>query len=139
MMPVRHPSSVHWRRIAVAASAAVLVAFVAVCLVIGRQVDAAVTRAQKAHPVDGVSALILVVESRDTPVPERNRAIWALGQLGARAALPVLRSLSGRDECSHGTAVCQREVRKAIALCEGRFNVGALVWRHGRLAVGARG
>jgi hypothetical protein len=139
MMPVRHPSSVHWRRIAVAASAAVLVAFVAVCLVIGRQVDAAVTRAQKAHPVDGVSALILVVESRDTPVPERNRAIWALGQLGARAALPVLRSLSGSDECSHGTAVCQREVRKAIALCEGRFNVGALVWRHGRLAVGARG
>ncbi len=137
-MSVRPPSAVHWKRIAVAASAAVLVAFVAICLVIGRQVEAAVTRAQEAHPVDGVSALILVADSKDAPIPERNRAIWALGQLGAGAALPVLRSLAAGDECSHGTAVCQREVRKAIALCEGQFNVGALVWRHGHLAVGVR-
>jgi len=137
-MSVRHLSSVHWKRIAAAASASVLVAFVAVCLVIGGQVEAAVTRAEKTHPVDGVSALILIADSKDAPVPERNRAIWALGQLGARAALPVLRSLAAGDECRHGTAVCQREIRKAIALCEGRFNVGALVWRHGRLAEGAR-
>lgn len=127
-----------WQRLAVGAIAVVLVAFVATALVIGRQVDAAMARAQQAHSGDGVSALITVAGSSDAPVAERNRAIWALGQLGAGAALPVLRSLVDDAECSHGTAVCRREVGKALALCEGEFNVGALVWRHGELAEAGR-
>lgn len=131
-------STPRWQRLAVVAIAVGMVAFVATALVIGRQVDAAMARAQRAYPGDGVSALIMVAGSNDAPAAERNRAIWALGQLGAGAALPVLRSLADDAECSHATAVCQREVRKALALCEGEFNVGALVWRHGELAEAGR-
>lgn len=138
-MPAPGRSILRWQRLATVAIAVVMVAFVATALVIGRQVDAAMSRAQQAHPGDGVSALITVAGSSDAPVAERNRAIWALGQLGAGAALPVLRSLADDAACSHGTAVCQREVRKAMALCAGEFNVGALVWRHGERAKAGRG
>ncbi|MBK8166468.1 MAG: hypothetical protein IPK64_10990 [bacterium] len=139
LVPAPGRSIPRWQRLAVGAIAVVMVAFAATALVIGRQVDEAMARAQLAHPGDGVSALIMVAGSSDTPVAERNRAIWALGQLGADAALPLLRSLAGDAACNHATAVCQHEVGKALALCAGQFNVGALVWRHGELAEAGRG
>ncbi len=85
-----------------------------------------------------MAALIGVAGSADAPVAERNRAIWALGQLGAGEALPTLTALAGSDGCEHESAVCRREVAKAMALCQGRFNAGALIWRHGSLAKAAR-
>jgi hypothetical protein len=124
-----------WRRVIALALAVVTVGIVATSILIGSQVRAAMASAQKTQPGNGVAALVAVASSDEAPVAERNRAIWALGQLGAHSALPMLKSLaSGGTECDHVAAVCQREVRKAMALCEGRFNVGALVWRHGRLA-----
>ena len=124
-----------WRRAIAFVLAVVIVGFFAASILIGSQVRAAMESAQQTQPGSGVAALVAVASSDEAPVAERNRAIWALGQLGAHSALPMLKSLaSGGTECDHDAAICQREVRKAMALCEGRFNVGALVWRHGRLA-----
>jgi hypothetical protein len=61
----------------------------------------------------------------------RNRAVWALGQLGDPAALPVLEPMYTGAICDHDGGLCQHELRKAIIACRGGFNVTALIWRHG--------
>lgn len=127
-----------WRRVVLTVVPAGFIAFAVVSLTIGRQVGSALDKAQLAFPAGGVTALIGVAGSADVSVAQRNRAIWALGQLGAGEALPTLKALARSDGCEHESAVCQREVAKAIALCEGRSNAGALIWRHGRLAKVAR-
>jgi hypothetical protein len=66
---------------------------------------------------------------------ERNRSIWALGQLGSPDALPALKSLVTDEPCDHETKICQHEVVKAIEGCSGSYNMGAVIWRHGDLAV----
>ena len=132
-------SGYRWRRGIALALAVLVVGFVATSMVIGGQVRGAMSAAQKAQPGNGVAALMAVAGSASAPMAERNRAIWALGQLGARAALPLLSSLSTGAGCRHDAEICRHEVAKARALCEGRFNVGALVWRHGRLAAECRG
>lgn len=127
-----------WRRSIALAITLLIVGFVATSMIIGGQVRATMAAAQKAQPGNGVAALMAVANSAGAPVAERNRAIWALGQLGVRAALPMLSSLSTGAGCHHDTEICQHEVAKAMALCDGGFNVGALVWRHGRLAAESR-
>ena len=92
-------------------------------------VDAASEAALLEQPGDRVLALIAYVESSKHTLRDRNRAVWALGQLGDARALPVLeRNLTGTD-CDHQRALCQYELRKAIRLCRGGTNVAALVWR----------
>jgi HEAT repeat protein len=96
---------------------------------IGSGVHAASEAALLERPGDRVLALMAYVESPQHTLRERNRAVWALGQLGDARALPVLeRHLTGRD-CDHGRVVCQREVRKAIGLCRGATNMAAFAWR----------
>jgi hypothetical protein len=96
---------------------------------IGSGVHAVGESALLEQPGDRVLALMAYVESPKHTLRERNRAIWALGQLGDARALPVLeRHFTGR-ECDHGRELCQDELRKAIRLCRGATNVTAFVWR----------
>jgi hypothetical protein len=81
------------------------------------------------RPGDRVPALMAYIESPTHTLRERNRAVWALGQLGDARALPVLeRHFTGRP-CEHGRALCQHELRKAIRLCHGATNISAFIWR----------
>ncbi len=62
---------------------------------------------------------------------ERNDAVWALGQLGDRDALPLLKHYYTGEECQHDKYLCQYELQKAISLIEGGFNSTAWMWRKG--------
>ena len=76
-------------------------------------------RAQREFPGDRVEALMALVDSDRHPFRERNRAIWALGQIGDPRALPVLRKHYTGAECQHDKYLCQRELKKAIDTCSG--------------------
>jgi HEAT repeat protein len=73
--------------------------------------------ALEARPGDPVLSLIAYVESSSRSLPARNRAVWVLGRLGDPRALPVLEKQYTGEACDHGRLLCQRELRKAIALC----------------------
>jgi hypothetical protein len=124
----------HWRRVLLTAAGILVVGYLALALAIGHQVARMAAHAQALHPGGPVEALITLAVTESAPLAERNRAIWGLGQLGAHEALPALASLVTGQTCDHGRKVCQREVRKAMQLCSGAPNLGALVWRHGELA-----
>jgi hypothetical protein len=97
--------------------------------IIGSGVHAASEAALLEQPGDRVLRLIAYVESPTHTLRERNRAVWALGQLGDARALPVLeKHFTGRD-CDHDRGLCQDELRKAIRLCRGATNMTAFVWR----------
>lgn len=80
-------------------------------------------------PGDRVLALMAYVESPKHALRDRNRAVWALGQLGDARALRLLEThVTGRD-CEHDRALCQHELRRAIRLCRGATNIAAFGWR----------
>jgi hypothetical protein len=96
---------------------------------IGSGVHAASEAALLGQPGDRVLALMAYVESPNHTLRERNRAVWALGQLGDARALPLLETHFTGTDCDHGRALCQHELRKAIRLCRGATNIAAFVSR----------
>lgn len=126
----------HGKKMAVAAVVLPLVAYVGLGLIIGQGVKKAVAFAQAEEQGRPVESLIQVASSENYGLKERNRAIWALGQLGDPKALPALEGLLTHRACDHGTSVCQKEVRKAVEGCRGGTNLSAPVWRHGDLVGG---
>jgi hypothetical protein len=106
--------------------------FLATCLYIGTQVDDRCQTAMRQYPGDCTAALISQLNDSGQAYGERNSAIWALGQLGDGRALPVLQSYYTGNipdrEPWNGT-ISQYELKKAIRLTSGGFNMGAWVWR----------
>jgi len=125
----------HWRKIVLVAVGLPVLGFFALTLIIGNGVRGAVSDAQSRFQGDPETALISVAASEEMELSIRNRAIWALGQLGSSKAFPTLQSMLTGLECDHETKVCQKEVNKAVEACSGGVNIGAFVWRHGDLAV----
>lgn len=70
---------------------------------------------------DCVDSLIEVVKSEDRPFRERNSAVWALGQIADKKALPFLNelnnSVSKQERCQLDQSLCQHEIQKAIKWC----------------------
>lgn len=128
----------HWLKIAAALAALPFAGYLILCLFIGIGVRSAVSDAQGKYPGEPVAALISVATSEESQLSERNRAIWALGQLGAGQALPTLQAMVSGEGCDHETRICQHELEKAIEGCSGGINIGAVVWRHGELAVASK-
>lgn len=124
----------HWKKLALVAAALVLCAYVGLGLLIGNGVRGAVAFARAGESGGPVESLMQVADSEKYGLRDRNRAIWALGQLGDPAALPVLEGLATGEKCDHATGVCQKEVRKALEACRGGVNLSAPLWRHGELA-----
>jgi hypothetical protein len=111
-----------------------VIAFVLVCLIIGSGVYSISTMALREHPGDKVTALMVLVESEHHTYRDRNRAIWALGQLGDSRALRLLeRHYTGKPS-DERQELSQYELKKAIVLCRGATNISALIWRHGAMA-----
>ena len=67
-----------------------------------------------------IEALLVWVQSPYHPLEDRNRGVWALGQLRDPRALPVLREYFHGGQCDHEHELCQRELKKAIDLCQGK-------------------
>ena len=78
--------------------------------------------AQEEFGGDCVEALISVVRSDHHSFLEKNRAIWALGQLADDRALPALREFQGGEPCQRPCRrdlhICQYEIEKAIKWCQ---------------------
>ena len=129
MKPLSRPlKTVLVRGLALGAGLLVL-AYGLVCWVIGSGVDDALSRASRRFPGLGSDALIAVMNSGEFPLKERNRAVWALGQLGdAKAVSSLEAQLTGRP-CDHAAGVCQYELKKAIRQCRGGLNVTRWAWR----------
>jgi len=47
---------------------------------------------------------------------ERNTAVWALGQIGDKKALEVLKKSYTGEPCDHTKYLCQHELEKATGL-----------------------
>lgn len=92
--------------------------------------------ARQRHTGDAVEALVACVEDSTLSLKERNRAIWALGQLGDRRALSVLRQHQTGQPCDHDHRLCERELGKAIKLIDGGVNVTRLSSTLARLYAG---
>ena len=122
-----------WKKLLTIAVSALFLFYIGSSLVIGSQVQDVISAAQKNHPTDPNSALLAVVNSENLPLAERNQAVWALGQLGDPQAISSLQALYTGKECDHDNEVCQHELEKALKLCQGSQNIGALIWRHGEI------
>ena len=110
------------------------IAYVSISLAIGRGVRSISETALREFPGDRVPALMALVESEQASFRDRNRAIWALGQLGAARALPLLEKHYAGKESDERNELSQYELKKAIVLCKGATNISAFVWRRGALA-----
>lgn len=127
------------RRIFLRGTLIVLLVCVVGILVLSLSIELGVKKtcgmATQAHPGDKVEALMESVKADEYGYDAHryrvnNHALWALGQLGDKRALPFLRNLATGEPCDHETNLCQGEIKKAIRKLEGNgFNLPAFLWR----------
>src|SRR4030042_2030169 len=103
----------------------VFIVYLWACFDIRSGVKKISAEATQQHPGDRIEALIAYVNSEDHILRKRNLAVWALGQIGDERALPVLSRFYTARPCDHDNCLCQRELQKAIKLCDGGFNATA--------------
>jgi hypothetical protein len=101
------------------------IVFLWICFDIRSGVKNISAEATQQYPGDRVEALIAYVKSEDHSLRKRNLAVWALGQIGDKRALPVLNQFYTGGPCDHDHYLCQGELQKAIKLCQGSFNATA--------------
>ncbi|MGB2864534.1 MAG: hypothetical protein WBC05_14495 [Sedimentisphaerales bacterium] len=102
-----------------------LVAFVMLWWSLSSSIKEISAEATQQYPGDRVEALITYVNSENHSLRQRNRAVWALGQIGDDRALPVLEKSYTGGPCDHDNLLCQRELQKAIKKCKSSFNATA--------------
>ena len=105
--------------------ASLFIAYLAICFSIRSSVKEMSAEATKQYPGDRIEALITYANSEDNSLRQRNRAVWALGQIGDERALATLEKSYTGGPCDHGNYLCQRELQKAIKLCKGGLNATA--------------
>ena len=105
------------------------VIFVVSCISIGTGVQEIIDEAQDIRPGSRIDSLIHFMESEDLSSARRNRAVWALGQLGDARALPSLKKHYQNERGHPGRTLSRHELKKAIKLCEGGWNITAWTWR----------
>jgi hypothetical protein len=107
--------------------------FFIICAQIGYDVKKRCEMAQSRYGGECVDALMYQVAD-DSSQYGKNSAIWALGQLGDKKALSFLEKydtgklLPKRESWNEG--ISQYELRKAIKLLKGGFNLSAFIWRN---------
>ena len=103
-----------------------LIASVMICFSIRSSVKEISAEAVQQYPGDRIEALITYVKSKNRSLRQRNRAVWALGQIGDERALPTLEKSYTGGPCDHDSRLCQGELQKAIKACKGGLN--ATTW-----------
>jgi len=110
----------------------VLLLFVISSSFIGYEVKTKCVQARDRYGGDCVEALSRVVDDESSSFSSRNSAVWALGQLGDARGLSVLEKYYTGNiptrESWNGT-LSQYELKKAIKLVSGGFNITAVAWR----------
>lgn len=110
-------------------------AFIAIYIWIDVDVKKNISIAKEIYPGTAEDALIAYLsDSGNSPKNRTNVAIWTLGQINSKKAIPFLESLYLNDpegnSCygKHDSLLCQYEIHKAI-------NAGKSNWwpLHGRL------
>jgi len=79
------------------------------------------SEAVKVFQVHKTEALITLIESENYSLKERNNAVWTLGVLKEKEALPKLESMLTGLECDHDQDICQYEIKKAVLKIKGKF------------------
>ncbi len=106
-----------------------ILVFLAVSVLIGWGVESTSRKAMAKFSGDRIEALIACVDCRGCDLRERESAVWALGQLTDKRALPVLYKYRTGKSCNHWTTICQYEISKAIRWTEGNSYMLPQVWR----------
>ncbi|MHC4741695.1 MAG: hypothetical protein ACYS8Z_07280 [Planctomycetota bacterium] len=118
--------AVRWKKITICGVLGILillgVSYVLFCLGIGSHVKPICAEAMREFPGDKVEAVLGYIESDRYSLKERNKAVWALGYLGDKRALPVLKKHFTGGPCDHDKYLCQGELAKAIKKCESGVN-----------------
>ncbi len=127
------------RRIFLKGISIVLLVCVAVIILFSLWIELHVKKmcdmATRKYPGDKVEALMMSVETEEYGYNARryktnNHIFWALGQLGDKRALPLLKDLLTGQPCDHETNLCQGEIQEAIEKLEGNeFNLPKFLWR----------
>ncbi|MFA5029223.1 MAG: HEAT repeat domain-containing protein [Patescibacteria group bacterium] len=109
--------------------------FFITCTQIGHDVKKRCELAQSRYGGECVEALMSQVADSSS-LYGKNSAIWALGQLGDKKALPFLERYDTREPLPDrgirgewNKGISQYELRKAIKLLKSGFNLSAFVWR----------
>lgn len=115
-----------WRTLLLSATAAALLAVLSLLGIqkyIGWEVTATGSRAMQQFSGDRVEALVKLVDCEQCSLPQRNRAVWALGEMGNPRALAVLQRRHTGGKCDHAHALCQYELGKAIKKIQGTWGL----------------
>ena len=96
---------------------------------IGQGINNTSRRAMEQFEGDRIEALIAVVDCQECTLRDRNHAVWALGQLRDKRALPVLYKYRTGQPCDHFRQICQYEIGKAIRWTEGNSYMLPQIWR----------
>ena len=111
-------------------TAGILVAlYLGASLMIGLGVNSTSRSAMAQFDGDRIEALIALVDCDNCSLEDRNHAIWALGQLKDKRALPILYKYRTGKPCNHSQQICQYEISKAIRWTEGNSYMLPQIWR----------
>lgn len=107
--------------------------FVISCSWIGFEVKNQCQIAINKYGKDCVESLIMTLDNNNEAFKTRNDAVWALGQMGDRRALPTLKKyytgkIPNREPLNK--TISQYELKKAIKLVAGGYNITAIFWRN---------
>jgi hypothetical protein len=109
-----------------------IIFFVYSGILIGKSVEEKCQRAKAERKTDCVNGLMWTVEDERLSFKDRNDAIWALGQIGDKQALELLEKYYTGFDGGHSNYhddISQHELKKAIKLVDGGFNITQLVWK----------
>jgi hypothetical protein len=110
---------------------AAILALAGLQLYIGWEARRTADRARAQFGGDRVIGLARMVDCESCGLGERNRAVWALGELGDERALPALRSHHRGGKCDHSRELCQYELDKAIRKIDGTWGMMPVLARLG--------
>ncbi len=106
-----------------------LVGYAGISVWIGRAVMERSQSAMAQFGGDRINALITLVDCETCSLHDRTQAVWALGQLRDKRALPVLYKYYTGTPCDHERRICQYEIEKAIRWTEGKSFMLPQIWR----------
>lgn len=110
----------------------IIIGWIGLSTFIGYQVHTVCIAATKYYSGDCTEALVKVVDETSFEYRFRNDAVWAIGQLGDRQALPMLQRYHTGvvpSKENYDQTLSQYELQKAIFLVTKGQNITAMWWR----------